>query len=167
MHSAPETSQEGSAVNSSREEAMGTRTLRVLLVGESLQSSPYLAKRLQSEKCECSLAGSYQEARSLLGSNSFDVVPCPMRWRNQNFSPLIDLLEGSGVTLFYSYGVEEGCWWLPAVWHGERCFGSSVFRPSEFVSVLDEAIEEGRLVGCRARDARQAAVHSSPPSTNL
>ncbi|HVB55360.1 MAG TPA: hypothetical protein VNE63_02875 [Candidatus Acidoferrales bacterium] len=51
---------------------------------------------------------------------------------------LIFLLDRSNITLFYFHAVEDGCWWLPALRHGQKCFGSSALRPSEFVAALDD-----------------------------
>jgi len=140
---------------------MGTRIPKALLIGENAQGSSYLAKRLQVRGLECSFATSYQEACSVLSAQSFDLVLSPMRLREVSFFSLIDLLEESGATLFYSHAVEESCRWLPALRHGERCFGSSALRPSEFVSVLDETIAEIQFGVRVAGNVRQSPVHQS------
>jgi hypothetical protein len=54
----------------------------------------------------------------------------------------MNLLEGSGTTVFYFYAVEHGCWWLPALKRGRKCFGSPAFRGREFVVVLDEVMKQ-------------------------
>jgi hypothetical protein len=113
-----------------------------LLIGESPQGSSNLAKRLQARGCECDFAVSSQEASSMLRAERFDLVLSPMRLRDGSLFSLINLLNGSGITLFFSYVVEDGCWWLPALRHGQNCFGSSALRPSQFIAALDEAIEE-------------------------
>jgi hypothetical protein len=59
---------------------------------------------------------------------------------------LMNLLEGSGATMFYSFAVEYGCWWLPALRRGQKCFGSPALRPSEFMCLLNEMIRELREV---------------------
>lgn len=140
---------------------MGITIPKALLIGENAQGSSYLAKRLQGRGFECSFATSYQEACSLLRAQGFDLVLSPMRLCEVSFFSLIDLLDGSSATLFYSHPVEESCWWVPALRHGEKCFGSSAFRPSEFVSVLDETIAEIQFEGRVAGNVRQSAVHQS------
>ena len=129
---------------------MESKNIRVLLIGESPQGSSYLTNRLQGRGCDCEFVTSYQEACALLRARNFDLVLSPMRLCGRSVFPLIDFLEGSGVTLFYSQAVEEGCWWLPALRRGRRCFGASALRPGEFMSALDEAIEE---IGFDRRDA--------------
>jgi len=133
---------------------------KVLLIGENPQSSSYLAKRLQERGCEYEFAVSYQEACWLLRAQNFDLVLSPMRLRDGSFFPLIALLDGSDITLFYSHAVEDGCWWLPALRHGQNCFGSSALRPREFAAALDEAIEKV-LVGHVAGNAQQSPLHES------
>jgi hypothetical protein len=135
-------------------QSTGVRKLNVLLTGESRQGSSHLAARLRERGCECQFAGSFEEASSLLQSGGFHLVLSATRVRDSSLLPLIGLLENSGVTLFYFQAVEDNCWWFPALRRGQRCFGSCALRPSEFVSALDEAIEQirsGRDVGDRAR----------------
>jgi DNA-binding NtrC family response regulator len=121
---------------------MEARAPRALLVGENPQGRSNLAKRLQERGFQCQFASSSQQALSLARVCDFDLVLSPIRLHGTSLLSLMDLFAGSGVTLFYFHGVEEGCWWLPAIRHGKRCFGSSAFRPSEFVSALDAAIDE-------------------------
>ena len=122
-----------------------TGPLKVLLVGESVQGSSFLLNRLWQQGCRCEFAATYEEIRALLRAKDIYLVLCPTRLDGRNLLPLIDLLEGSNVSLFYSASGEQGCWWLPALRHGDRCFGSCAVRPSEFISVLDELIAAGRL----------------------
>jgi CheY-like chemotaxis protein len=143
---------------------MELRRPNVLLIGENPQGSSYLAKRLQRHGCECEFAVSYREACSLLGAQGFDLVLSPMRLRDGSLFPLIGLLDGSGITLFYSHAVEDGYWWLPALRHGQNCFGSSALRPSEFVAALDEAIEEICFRAAMERNSQQSVVPRLPGS---
>jgi CheY-like chemotaxis protein len=139
---------------------MKARELRALLIGESCQGSAHLVKLLEGHGCECSFATSYQEACSLLGARPFDLVLSPIRLRDCSIFPLVGLLQGSGVTLFYFQLVEDGCWWLPALRSGRACFGSHALRPSEFVVSLNEIVAELRA-GSRAPAENQPALAST------
>jgi len=143
---------------------MEPRRAKVLLVGENAQGSSYLAKRLQGRGCECEFALSYQEACWLLRAQDFDLVLSPMRLRDDSLFALIGLLDGSGITLFYSHAVENGCWWLPALRRGQECFGSSALRPSEFVAALEEAIEEISFRAAMERNCQQSVTTRLPGS---
>lgn len=123
---------------------MGFRKPRVLLIGETVNDSSYLAKCLEESGSECSFAKSYWESASLIRQREFDLVLSPARLRDGSGSALIDQLSGSATTLFYYYAVERGCWWLPALRRGQECFGSPALRSREFVTVLDEIINEIR-----------------------
>jgi len=111
-----------------------------LLIGESPQGYSYLAKRLQERGCDCEFATTWQEAESRLQARNFDVVLSPARLRGHGMLALSTQLDQCGTTLFYSYAVEDGCWWLPAIRSGKNCFGSSALQPSELISALDETI---------------------------
>jgi len=115
---------------------------RVLLIGESAQGSSYLATRLLNRGCACSFALSCQEAFLTLRNRRFELVLSPTSLRDGTLYSIMNLLEGSDTTVFYSYAVERGCWWLPALRRGEKCFGSSALRPSEFVPLLDQTIKD-------------------------
>jgi CheY-like chemotaxis protein len=143
---------------------MEPRRPKVLLIGETSQRSSYLAKRLQGRGCECEFALSYQEACWLLRAQDFDLVLSPMRLRDGSLFALIALLDGSGITLFYSHAVEDGCWWLPALRHGQNCFGSSALRPSAFVAALDDAIEEICFRAAMERKSQQSVAPQLPGS---
>jgi len=109
----------------------------------------------------------YEDGELASAATRGDLALSPMRLRGATLFPLIDLLEGSRVTLFYSHVVEQGCWWLPALRHGERCFGSCALRPSEFVSVLDEAIAEIQFDWRVARNVQQSPVDQTAPSVSV
>jgi CheY-like chemotaxis protein len=141
---------------------MESRRAKVLLVGENPQGFSYLANRLHTQGCECQFAASYQQACSLLTAQDFDLVLSPMRLRNGSLFPLMNLLDGSAITLFYSHPVEDGCWWLPALRHGQNCFGSSALRPSEFVAVLDKAIQDIHLSAMAEKKSAQSHVPRIP-----
>jgi CheY-like chemotaxis protein len=151
----------------SSEEPMGTRIPKVLLIGENAQGSSYLAQRLQGRGFECCFATSYQEACSLLMAQGVDLVLSPMRLRDESLFPLMAFLDGSGITLFYYHAVEDGCLWLPALRRGQKCFGSSALRPSEFVSALDEVMEEIRFREATERKTVQSITPRLPRSVAL
>lgn len=123
---------------------MGFRKPRVLLIGETVNDSSYLAKHLEECGCECSFAKSCRESASLIRQREFDLVLSSARLRDGSRSTLIRQLSGSGTTLFYYHAVERGCWWLPALRRGQECFGSPALRSREFLTVLDEIIKEIR-----------------------
>ena len=71
----------------------------------------------------------------------YSIVLSPLRMPGGSAFSLVALLEGSTTTLFCFEPVESGCWWLPALWDGRNCFGSSALLSSELVPLLDEIID--------------------------
>jgi CheY-like chemotaxis protein len=140
------------------------RRVKVLLIGENPQGSLYLAKRLQGRGCECQFALSYQKACELLGVQRFDLVLSPLRLPSGSMFPLVSLLEGFPISLFYFEPVENGCWWLPALRNGHNCFGSSALLPSEFVPAIDEIIDQIRSCETGEKKTELSVVPSLPIS---
>jgi hypothetical protein len=113
----------------------------ILLIGENVKSSSYLVDQLRTRGCTCEFATSYEAACSLLKAQDFCVVLSPTRLHTKSLLPLMNLLEGSDVTLFYAEPVEQGCWWLPALLRGVACFGSRAVRPGKFLSTMMETLD--------------------------
>jgi hypothetical protein len=63
-------------------------------------------------------------------------VPKQLRWE------LSSELSGSEVSLFYTFPVEEGCWWLPALRRGQNCHGAPAFRRNEFPLELERILQD-------------------------
>ena len=123
---------------------MGVKTPKILLVAGSPMGVSFLAARLEKWACEIYFASSCKEADAFVSSHRFDIVLSELRLWNGNSNSLAGSLIGSNTTLVYSYPVETGCWWLPAVKNGQSCWGSLAMRPSEFIGFLDETLKEIR-----------------------
>lgn len=123
---------------------METRRIQVLVVGECARTPSHLAKRVEDRGCACEFADSYCEARMLLECRSFDLMLCPVKLGESSMLPLMKMLRGPRSTAFYYQVVEDSCWWLPAISRGQVCFGQNALRPSEFIPILDKAIDELR-----------------------
>jgi hypothetical protein len=120
------------------------KIIKVLLIRKRQTAHSPLMDRLGGSGCECRVATSNQEVGVLLDNHGFDLVLGPIRLHGDSLYPLIEQLEGSRTTLFFSQAVENGCWWLPAMWRGLNCFGAPAYRSGEFATVLDKTIEEIR-----------------------
>jgi hypothetical protein len=49
-------------------------------------------------------------------------------------------LIGSDASIFYTFPVENGCWWLPALRQGQDCLGTPAFRRNEFPLELERIL---------------------------
>ena len=51
-------------------------------------------------------------------------------------------LAGTRTSIFYSFPVENGCWWLPALRRGRDCHGTPAFRRSEFPREIERILQD-------------------------
>ena len=119
---------------------MTINTPRVLLICESPIGMSFLAARLKKGGCEVYFVSSCKEAYALVDNQGFDLVLSEFRFPDGSTYPLASLLVGSRTTVVYSYQIETGCWWLPALKNGQSCWGSMAMQPSEFFGFLDEIL---------------------------
>jgi hypothetical protein len=123
---------------------MAAKTPKILLIAASPMSVSFLTERLKEWACEIHFASSCKEAKTFVGNHQFDLVLGEFALRDDSSSSLAASLVGSSTTLVYSYPVETGCWWLPAVKDGQLCWGSLAMRPSEFIGFLDNVLTDIR-----------------------
>jgi hypothetical protein len=135
---------------------MDTGKIKVLLIGKVSDTYSPLSYFLKSRGCGLRFAISKREVCWLLEARSFDLVLAPIRLDGNSLYPLIRWLHGSTSTLFYSQPVEDGCWWLPALWRGKKCFGAPALRPSAFATVLDEFIQIFQSTSLKQEETRLA-----------
>jgi hypothetical protein len=113
----------------------------VLLIGESARSFTHITRRLEKHGCRCRFADSYEQAREIILNEPLDLILSVIPPRENAISSLTELLLGTRASIYYAQLVEDGCWWLPALRQGERCFGAPALRPSEFAALLDQEVE--------------------------
>ena len=133
--------------------------IRVLLLGESSSNFPQLQKSLERRHCSCRKVHSYEEAHRVLEEETPDIVLSAIPPQPGAISSLTERLAGSKASFYYAYPVENGCWWLPALRRGERCFGAPAMRPGMFTGVIDQVVETIRAErGQQQRTAPVAAL---------
>jgi hypothetical protein len=142
---------------------MKEEKLSVLLIGESERSFSHIEGRLEKSGCQCRFAKSYEEAHESLRNSNFDIVLSVIHPRDNAISSIADSLAGRPASFFYALPVEESCWWLPALRHGERCIGAPALRPSEFSMELDEVVAEIRAKRSLGRNAAPAPIPEEVP----
>ena len=115
---------------------------RVLLVGRQGAWSDALLQSLQKFDSQLSFATplSVTPERARKGEYSLllldSTVPPDQR------RDLAAALAGSNASVFYTFPVENGCWWLPALQFGKDCHGSPAFRRREFHAEIERLLGE-------------------------
>lgn len=121
---------------------MSREVVRVVLLGKCARGASHLLWHLGQRGCHCSFAGSAEEAVALFHQCKVHLIlsTSPMHQATK----LVSLLGRFKCSVFYAYPVEQGCWWLPLMNSGQKCFGAPALRPSEFADVLDQKLKEIR-----------------------
>lgn len=122
----------------------------VLLLGDEASTS-WLRMYFAQRGFHCSRAESIA-CRPRLGNYRLILNTKPRRIPH---SSLLEL-ETEGRNIFSALPVENGCWWLPIVREGCRCFGQPALRSREFGQILDEIL--GEVVGEVVVDAVALAM---------
>ena len=120
---------------------MRAKPIMVLLIGETARSSSNLLEWLQKRGSCCQFSRSYGDACHLIGSTQFDLVLSEYALPDRTAFPLLDHLEGSSATLFFSTRVEDGSLWLKMLERGRRCVGAPILRSSDLPQALGTLLD--------------------------
>lgn len=127
----------------------------VLLVGSCARKSSPLGRYLLKRGCKLSLAADKKEVIELLQRRRFDVVLSGFRLPDGTAYELMAPLRGTDTTMFFSFAVEDGCWWITAMLQGQNYSEEAGMRPREFTMVLDELVSKKSS----ASDAHRASAN--------
>lgn len=125
---------------------MSLNAMKVLLVSDSEKDATCLREQLESRGCQCWSARSADEVTALVDQHAFDLV-LSMSWLRD---AMVTKLAGSKHTVFFSYPVRNGCWWLPVLRGGQRCLGDAALRPNELAGVIGQCIRKARHIRAAA-----------------
>ena len=129
---------------------MRAKPIMVLVVGETARSSSNalewleLATQLTASLRRGTLyqfSRSYGDACELIRCTPFDVVLSEYQLPDRTAFPLLDWLEGSSATLFFSRRVEDGSLWLKMLERGRRCVGAPILGSRDLPKALETLLE--------------------------
>lgn len=115
---------------------MHAKPIMVLLIGDTARSSSNLLEWLRRRGSCCQFSRSYRDACHRIRSTQFDLVLSEYALPDRTAFPLLDHLEGSSATLFFSARVEDGALWLKMLERGRRCVGAPIVRSSDLPKAL-------------------------------
>jgi len=121
---------------------MNQDAVRVLLLGEYSKEAQRLMWHPGQRGCHCCFAASAEEAVALFHQCEVHLIlsTSPVHQATK----IVSLLGRFNCSVFYAYPVDQGCWWLPLMNGGQKCFGAPALRPSEFGDVLVQKLKEIR-----------------------
>jgi hypothetical protein len=112
----------------------------VLLVGRNGAWGSSVLQSLEKFGCELSLVPPETVTADYVRENEHAVILLDSTVSPEQRRMLTAELTGSRATIFYTFPVENGCWWLPALKYGENCHGSAAFRRKEFPQELERIL---------------------------
>jgi hypothetical protein len=129
-----------SAARSSSNAASSVACPSVLLVGRNGSWGSLVLKSLQKFGCELSFQAPQNVTPLFVSESRYDVILLDSTVPPEQRRQLAAALAGSGTSIYYTFPVENGCWWLPALQHGQDCHGEPAFRRNEFPGELERVL---------------------------
>lgn len=114
----------------------------VLLVGNCARKSSALGRHLLKRGCKLNLAACKKEAIEVLRRRRFDVVLCAFLLPDGSAYELMTPLRNTDTTMFFSFAVEDSCWWITGMLQGQDRSEEAGMRPREFTMFLDEVLSK-------------------------
>ena len=112
----------------------------VLLVGRNGSWGSVVLGSLRKFECEVSYEFPQRATPEFAKAGRYDLILLDSTVSSDQRRELAAALSGSGASIFYTFPVEYGCWWLPALRSGEDCHGEPAFRRSEFTQELERIL---------------------------
>jgi CheY-like chemotaxis protein len=136
----------------------------VLLVGDGARNARVLEDHLSKRGCSICFASSKNEAMQLLQHRRFDLILSEFMLSDGIALQFMSPLLGTKTTMFVSNAVEDGCWWMTAVFQGQDRTQEPGMRPREFRVRLDEVLCDQffRALTNSASSSANRAKNASP-----
>jgi hypothetical protein len=113
----------------------------VLLVGRNGSWGTAVLRSLEKYGSELTFAAPDAVMSELLKRSGHALILLDSTVSPEQRKELVADLTGSAISIFYTFPVENGCWWLPALRQGKDCHGSPAFRRNEFPFELERILQ--------------------------
>jgi hypothetical protein len=114
----------------------------VLLVGRNGSWGTMVLKSLEKLSAELTFAAPQTVTAEHVKKSAFNIILLDSTVSPEQRRQLAYELAGSSISIFYSFPVENGCWWLPTLRRGQDCHGAPAFRRSEFPHELERILQD-------------------------
>jgi hypothetical protein len=109
-------------------------------VGRNGSWGSVVLKSLQKFGCELSFETPQTVTPAFVRSGAYDLVLLDSTVPPEQRRDLTEALAGVDLSVYYTFPVEYGCWWLPALRRGQNCHGEPAFRRNEFPAELERGL---------------------------
>jgi hypothetical protein len=138
----PSTFENKSSLDSRSHSATAISCPSVLLVGRNGSWGKPVLKSLEKFGAELSFAPPQTVTPEHVRKAAFNIILLDSTVLPEQRRQLASELAGSSISIFYSFPVENGCWWLPTLRHGQDCHGTLAFRRNEFPNELERILQD-------------------------
>jgi hypothetical protein len=114
----------------------------ILLVGRNGSWGTLVLKSLEKYGAELSFAPPQTVTAEHVRKGAYNIILLDSTVPSEQRRQLASQLTGSSISIFYSFPVENGCWWLPTLRHGQDCHGTLAFRRNEFPNELERILQD-------------------------
>jgi len=134
-----------SFLNSHVECSVAVSRPNVMLVGRNRSWGTLLLKSLNKFDCELTFAAPGIVTLEYARSGAYYLIILDSSVSSEQRRQLVSALIGSEVSVYYTFPVENDCWWLPTVRHGEYCHGAPAFRRNEYLFEVERILLDRTL----------------------
>jgi hypothetical protein len=114
----------------------------ILLVGRNGSWGTKVLKSLEKFGAELSFAAPQTVTAEHVRKGAYLIILLDSTVSSEQRRQLASELAGSSISIFYSFPVENGCWWLPTLQNGQDCHGAPAFRRNEFPNELERILRD-------------------------
>lgn len=114
----------------------------VLLVGRNGSWGTLVLRPLEKFECELSFVAPQTVTQEYVKKGAYNLILLDSTVSSEQRRLLARELSGSNASIFYSFPVENGCWWLPTLRRGQDCHGAPAFRRNEFPIELERILRD-------------------------
>jgi hypothetical protein len=112
----------------------------VLLVGRNGSWGRSVLKSLEKFGAELFFMAPQSITTEYMRRSAFNLILLDSAFPPEQRRLLVTELLGSSTTIFYTFPVENDCWWLPTLRQGQDCHGTPAFRRNEFPYELERIL---------------------------
>lgn len=141
IHYVPATFETDSSITSQSSVATAVSCPNVLLVGRNGSWGTSVLRSLEKVRSELSFAAPQTASPEFVRKGGFNLILLDSTVSPEQRRQLAAELIGSKVSIFYTFPVENGCWWLPTLRRGQNCHGTPAFRRNEFPLELERILQ--------------------------
>ena len=113
----------------------------VLLVGRNGTWGTTVLRSLEKFACEWSFVSPQIVTAEYVRKGAHNLILLDSTVTPEQRKRLTFELIGSMASIFYTFPVENGCWWLPTLRRGRECHGAPAFRRNEFPFELERILQ--------------------------